>query len=258
MSHSDGSPQATGETGNDPVRFSAVDDALQVPDLAGEEGWADIEEAWEKQGLHSFVSSRHQNAKNFKRKYEIYAAIAFTCWILVGTMFYHFYGLKGVKEGVVPTVGMAFYYAVQSGYSVGFGLLAEVSEWAQLYTICHVLFGAGVIAGALSMFTAHIVLESEEMRTKILNGCVMNDKNADGKVQIHEDWRGYLNLQYNRFRGLILFALWVVLGTIFACFKWKQPVITGLYFAITSLSTAGLFAPVSTDAISMWYAISGQ
>merc|ERR1719203_2044596 len=50
------------------------------------------------------------------------------------------------------TFAQSFYYAVQAGLSIGFGLLSETSDRSRLFTVVYILVGSSVIAGALACF----------------------------------------------------------------------------------------------------------
>eukprot|EP00930_Biecheleria_cincta_P040353 TRINITY_DN27653_c0_g1_i1.p1 TRINITY_DN27653_c0_g1~~TRINITY_DN27653_c0_g1_i1.p1 ORF type:complete len:435 (+),score=110.48 TRINITY_DN27653_c0_g1_i1:41-1345(+) len=103
---------------------------------------------------------------------RICAACGVLLWIFGGTLFYFVIGncisvsecagdAPGIKEVCGWTWQQSFYYSIQAGLSIGFGLLAETKDESRLYTIFHVLAGASFIGGALSLFARSILEQSE-------------------------------------------------------------------------------------------------
>jgi hypothetical protein len=75
----------------------------------------------------------------------------------------------------------SFYYAVQTGLSIGFGTLSETREWSQLFSVYQIISGASFIGGALSLFATKAVGQCEEMKTS------MSSDAQTSKDLIHED-----------------------------------------------------------------------
>lgn len=165
------------------------------------------------------------------------------------------------------TLAMAFYYAVQSGFSVGFGALVEVDDWSRLYTIFHVLFGASIVSGALTVFSMKLIDDAIKRSEEIQESMMGNASNPDQASYKNMTPKEVAQSMYNNQRKpwrkkccclsteyVLAFALlvWVGAGAFGAHTQWNLSYINSAYFAITALSTAGLHAPGDLDDMSMW------
>jgi hypothetical protein len=189
-----------------------------------------------------------QSASNFLG-FTGCAVAGLILWIAAGTIFYHVHNDDWTFE-------QGFYYALQAGFSVGFGALSEEDNSSRLYTIFHVLIGSGFIAGALGLFV-QVVLDKSEKQQENLRAEFLqeaNDGSDDGLAEDIVQCGRQIGIRFMNFDAICytLFILWVSVGTAFACTQWNVSVIEGVYFAITAMSTGGLFAP-PTDAGSMWF-----
>mmetsp|Transcript_43472 Transcript_43472/g.125657 ORF Transcript_43472/g.125657 Transcript_43472/m.125657 type:complete len:444 (+) Transcript_43472:139-1470(+) len=94
------------------------------------------------------------------------AMFAVLSWLFVGTVFYWVvHNCSTVPrmndDGEISDYELcpwhlshAFYYSVQTGLSIGFGLLTESKHLSELYSCFHILAGSSFIGGALSFFVS--------------------------------------------------------------------------------------------------------
>jgi len=153
------------------------------------------------------------------------------------------------------SIAMCFYYAVQAGFSVGFGALSDVDDWSRLYTSVHVMFGASLISAALTVFTMSIMDQSDKLRSEIQNTVITDNTKKLKKFNRRSNWRGFVKrvmTSVGLLKSVFVLLCWLGGGAYFAVYKWKMSYIGSAYFAITALSTGGLQAPGSTDDTSMW------
>jgi hypothetical protein len=68
---------------------------------------------------------------------------AVAAYLAVSTLFYSAYNGWSLSE--------AFYYAVQAGLSIGFGVLSEEDDMSRAFTTLHALVGAAVTTAMLSV-----------------------------------------------------------------------------------------------------------
>lgn len=285
------------------------------------------------------------------KKGLVLAAAGVVLWLTVGTFVY--WGMENCSEiprfrnGLIDesfhqcpwTFGQSFYFSVQTGLSIGFGLLAESKKHSMLYSCFHILAGSSFISGALALFAsialsrshnfqdkqerrlakagqnlhldfydgvdlnelkdlmvtqphyAHVVIRktykdskiveskiaqllslSGEARTQmiheILGDAVANVKEfSKGKLSI-EEIRGMEDKTANRLVRLrrfcrknrnflvvnFVFWSWIAIGVIFYCAAVENDFITGLYFAVSTLSTAGMVSVVTVDSnLHVWF-----
>lgn len=168
-------------------------------------------------------------------------------WCSCGTLFYTYWNNWNS--------GCAFYYAMQVGFSVGFGGdLAEDDEVSRLFSCVYILSGSTAAAVALSFFFEYL----EGKRTTIIQdvdndlqrSAEVLDADGDGVVTCGErcsqKWAA-LRLSWVRngatYRVLIAWFLWIWVGIIYSMVGEGWDFMTGWYFSIIAMSTAGLQFP---------------
>jgi hypothetical protein len=86
-------------------------------------------------------------------------------WLLAGTLFY--------KYDAKFRASQAFYFTVQSGFSIGFGVQGVMAndaadpDAARWYTVFHILIGSSLIVGALSLWGSIIVSASHSHQREL-------------------------------------------------------------------------------------------
>jgi len=199
------------------------------------------------------------------------AMLCFLVWEFSFALFYCLY--DGFR------FDRAYYYAAQSGLSVGFGSLTEecyggstdctgnngtnVRDWqeydpSKFMTIINVLLGSSIIGGALGYFVDSALQSHgewyEEMTDAHKRGERMDElKKEDSELAL--GWE-YLVDYYESNKvevNLMLIVLgFIFVGMIYGTQHEGWTFITSLYYCITAMSTAGLQGP-STDPIGMWF-----
>ena len=101
--------------------------------------------------------------------------VMYTCpillWLGVATLFYNHHNDWSLCE--------SFYYAVQSGLSIGFGVLTEDTDSARLFTIFHVLLGSLGITVMLSLLSESALAHVEtRVRVEELNKLLLEAPTA--------------------------------------------------------------------------------
>ncbi|CAL1151810.1 unnamed protein product [Cladocopium goreaui] len=86
--------------------------------------------------------------------WRVLIALAVVLWVFVGTIVYFLVeNCPDPSKNICGwTFGQSFYYSVQTGLSIGFGLLSETNDISRAYSVLHILMGSSVIAGCLSWF----------------------------------------------------------------------------------------------------------
>lgn len=279
------------------------------------------------------------------------AAVAVLLWVILGTTVYWYLGNSSevpefdslgrvvTVEYLSWTLGQSFYYSVQAGLSIGFGLLSETKDSSRLFTVFYILTGSSFIVGALVYFIQlsltkqasvqsreeqklakfsiairadgytgfnlrqlHELLicypehmrdlcmrlandyQAVEEKMQVFAECSVSERAAmvDGvlkeacatleefendalsipallKLHFQEaSWRqrvySFLTAHLTMARQLTATIAWVVLGVVYVCVAEGASFVSGLYFAVTSLSTAGLYAVTSrADGSVYWF-----
>eukprot|EP00435_Cladocopium_sp_Y103_P049598 s287_g15.t1 len=108
----------------------------------------------------NLVKSLRYDSQFYKTPVEGWSGCV-VLWVFVGTIVYFLVEncfTRQACETCPPeevcgwTFGQSFYYSVQTGLSIGFGLLAETKDISRAYSVLHILMGSSVIAGCLSWF----------------------------------------------------------------------------------------------------------
>jgi len=292
----------------------------------------------------------------------VIAAAGVAVWLLGGAVVYYSIGNCSTvpvlqddgstidhdqcAAGETWTFAQSFYFSVQTGLSIGFGLLAESKKVSEAYSCFHILMGSSVIAGALGLF-AQLALQRQEhfqsfeeqrlakasravhtncysdfsteelqdlmveypyyasavirkvydpasaevlVRTfaeagketrraeavRILQRAVATvEEFKDSKITVEElqaiddetadrctRMRRYVRANRNFLAALVSFVSWIALGTLFSCLADKNPLVTGVYFAVSTLSTAGMVAVKTVESqghvlFAAFYALTG-
>ena len=105
-------------------------------------------------------------------------------WLGVATYYY------ATHEGW--PYAQAFFYAVDTGMSIGFGTVAEQRPSTKLFTIFHVLLGASAVGGAIALFAESAisgvasVSGSEYARASVRAAFMRADSDGSGSLSVRE------------------------------------------------------------------------
>lgn len=138
-----------------------------------------------------------------------------------------------------------FYMAVNVGYSIGWGYPSENSNGSRVFSTFYVLIGSSAVAASLGYFAQSMIASSKNWYAKALTEqkfknasdlekCIYWAKMNEGALQIIGMW-----------------FVWIVSMIIFSLCTVKWNFSQALYFAVSSLSTGGLWA-IPSDSPE-WY-----
>ena len=168
-------------------------------------------------------------------------------WLLVGTIFYANKTDFGWAKG--------FYMAVNVGYSIGWGYPVEPNDKVIWFSIFYVLSGASAVAAALGYF-AQAVLDK---RDEWYKNAELEEKHRGamkyGNFRVR--LTSWLIYNMNRIKPILVWAIWIIWAIIWSCYYIDWSFTQGVYFAISSLSTGGLWA-IPHDAADSEYFIGKQ
>ena len=168
-------------------------------------------------------------------------------WLVVGTIFYC------IQLNL--TISKGFYQSVNVGYSVGWGDIAEIHEGTQIFSTIYVCLGASFVGAGLGFFAEGVVADVDNWYVNAQQGALYDlrqERTKSGIMKIVY-WFAY---HWEKVRAILLWMLFIIVGTAFACSLNDWPFITGLYFATSSLSTGGLVA-LPSDAEDYMYGLLG-
>ena len=167
-------------------------------------------------------------------------------WMIMGTIFY--------SQHNGYDVGQAFYMSVNVGYSIGWGYPADPSHESKIFSVCYVLMGSSAISAALGMFANHIVADRDSWYEDAIQLAEFNKTIAEGTF-FHKVY-AWIEFNWLQLKPLLYFLGLVVIGVAWSMYYIKWPFIDALYFAISSMSTGGLWA-IPFDAPDWQYGCVG-
>ena len=198
------------------------------------------------------------------------SVLLLTCWILGGTLFYHFW--------YDWSLATAFYYAGQAGLSIGFGSPHETDDGSKLFTIFFVFCGSSFICSSLALFVGNALDNQNEKWEELMASKTSKSKAAmelrkatlnlslterntsrtcaccgdtcsENCTEVHECFRKFCCTSQclDEHKGLIyvtvMFTACIFAGTMYGLIVEEWSFISSLYFAVCGLSTGGLTAP---------------
>jgi hypothetical protein len=184
-----------------------------------------------------FICVDYWNNTNFYVK----VFIGWFVWIFSGTVTYCYRNELGWAKG--------FYMAVNVGYSIGWGYPLEKDDQILWYSIFHVLVGASAVAAALGFFAQSVIKSSRSWYQTALLEAQAKETNNLMKVWL---WAKY---NWDSLKIIFLWMAWISFMTIYTCNRVGWNFVDGLYNAISSLSTGGLWAIPSDSPEIDFFAI---
>eukprot|EP00466_Bigelowiella_natans_P007678 jgi/Bigna1/131697/aug1.15_g6405 len=144
----------------------------------------------------------------------------------------------------------SFYYTVQSGLSIGFGVLSEEDELSRLFTTCSALMGALISTTMLS-----ILFESAAARIVLMKRRDQERSDEEGDEEAALQSLGEKLLAHTTSKESLLLAFWLLMGVLYGSVIEGWTIITSLYFAVTSISTGGLMGPTNEAPYLLFTAV---
>ena len=146
----------------------------------------------------------------------------------------------------------SYYYAVNVGWSIGFGALVEQNDASRLFSVLMICLGAGAVGGGLGYFVQLNLEASDDFAAKVRERESKRlvfgvDNDGDGDVDatdfflfVWQSVRHAYKEHTVRINCFLALALWLLVGVLFGMFNQEWTFVTSLYFAVSSLSTGGL------------------
>lgn len=175
-------------------------------------------------------------------QYFFYPFLWWVIWIVTGTAYY---ALGSDNFGWQ----LGFYMAVNVGYSIGWGYPLDQnleSEWfSTFYLLAGALLGTYTGGCFLVMVTAtsrewDVVIEDSDTPPSSQEG---SETNETFHIPVWKEIINYVRIHYVQLSSIAVFILWIFMMQMWATFTipgWDF--INGLYFAVSSCSTGGLWS----------------
>jgi hypothetical protein len=174
--------------------------------------------------------------------------VLWIAWLITGTTYY------ATALDLGPAKGL--YMAVNVGYSIGWGDIATPELGLQWFSSFYVLIGASFVGAALGFFAEGVVADSNNW----YNHCKQSSAYEEALEATHNPilkvWK-WCRFHWNEVRAIMLWFIIVACATIGSCRSQSWPFVTGLYFAISSISTGGLQALEPAKTEEWMYGMTG-
>lgn len=167
-------------------------------------------------------------------------------WLLTGTIFY--------AEAMDLGYGKGFYMAVNTGYSIGWGDISEDKLYYQWFSLFYVLAGASFVGMALGFFADSVVADCNNW---YINAQIEHkfDKDYDEAKHYVTKFFLWCEFHWTKVRAVVAWSVFVAAASVGSCVTQDWPFVTGLYFAVSSMSTGGLQAlePLKTSEVQYFF-----
>jgi len=174
--------------------------------------------------------------------------IVWFAWLITGSIYYAIELNLGAFKG--------FYMAVNVGYSIGWGDIATPELSFQWFSCFYVMIGASFVGAALGFFAEGVVADSDNWYTNCKIATQYEDELKATHNPFKKAWK-WCGFHWIELRAIILWLVFVLSATIGACITQDWHFITGLYFAVSSISTGGLQALEPTKTTDFMYGMTG-
>ncbi|RYG67103.1 two pore domain potassium channel family protein [archaeon] len=168
------------------------------------------------------------------------------CWLVwnfVGTMFYGAYDFHSYSKG--------FYFAINVGYSIGWGTLHEQTLTSKTFSIFYLLVGAIFVSRWLAHLMTHAIRDSDDAYQNLLV-----KKRLRAQTQLTGPWADiyiFLVMNHPKLFSIYLWCVYIAFGTSWSVCSLHWTVTEGVYFAISSMSTGMLCLSASCCVCCMVY-----
>ena len=138
--------------------------------------------------------------------------------------------------------------AVNVGYSIGWGYPTEDSYGTRVFSTFYVLVGASAVAASLGYFAQAMIQSSKDWYSSALEQ--EKYKNATN----FEKYVMWAKLNDSSLKIIAIWLLWILILVIFSLSTIKWDWTQAVYFAVSTLSTGGLWA-IPSDSPDWYYAL---
>jgi hypothetical protein len=164
---------------------------------------------------------------------SLFYILVWFAWLLIGTIFYAYVDFnKSFFKG--------FYFAVNVGYSIGFGVLDEKSDASKAFSIVYLLVGAIFVSRWLAYLIEIHILENENNSIHEQIAIRQNVRQSCKLLGWQRDVYVWIVMNYSKLFVIYMWFIYVCFGTGWTCGLIGWSFTDGVYFAISAMSTGGL------------------
>jgi hypothetical protein len=147
-------------------------------------------------------------------------------WLLIGTVYYANVEFDG-------SYFKGFYYAVNVGYSIGWGVFQAKYQVSELFGVIYLLVGASAMTTWLAHFVREIVQYNRSWRDQILIEAQIERQSQ--KYGRFSKLYYFLIKNIPKISNVLAWLIFVVFGTFWSMGIIKWTFLDGIYFCIYSM-----------------------
>lgn len=171
------------------------------------------------------------------------AVILWVVWLVSGTVFYAIRNELGWGQG--------FYMMINVGYSIGWGYPIEIDRHCMWFSAMNVLVGATALSFALKLFAEGLLEKAKDWYAIALYESKMADRDIPWYIKTRE----WCWAKREELFIIAFFVLWVCLMVVWSTQTYTDwMIVQGIYFAVSSLSTGGMY-PIPMGTADFNYVI---
>lgn len=201
--------------------------------------------------LYEVIVSDITTAKLPLRKLQenvlIRYVFAWVLWLLLGTVVYANINFDG-------NYAKGFYFSVNIGYSIGWGVFHDRSTRCKVFSILYILMGATFLTRWIAYLIERAVTDTSSIYEKsIIRKNIRKTSRLKGFLL---DAYVYIVVNHSKLFMIYLWFVCIFFGTSWSCVVIHWSLIDGLYFSISSMSTAGAWG-IPHDSPDYVFAVTG-
>lgn len=185
--------------------------------------------------------------KILKENTLMHYVVAWVLWLTVGMVAYANLNFDG-------NYAKGFYYAISIGYSIGWGVFHDKATHCKVFSIFYILVGATFVTRWIAYLIERAVKDSSDIYEK-----KMIRENIKANSTLSGVWLeayAYLVENYDKLLIIYIWCIYIFFGASWSCAVVKWPIIDGVYYSISSMSTAGAWG-VPEDSPDYVFAVTG-
>ena len=133
------------------------------------------------------------------------SSLLWIIWLFIGSTFYTFVDFNG-------DFSKGFYFAVNVGYSIGFGILPEKKQISYYFSTIYILIGATAISASLAL-----LIESNLESKTSLQEHIDQQKQLKSSIKLNIFDRLLAIHQTRSVFLMEIWLIWIIFGSVWSC-----------------------------------------
>jgi hypothetical protein len=178
------------------------------------------------------------------------AFLLWILWIIAGTLFYAnvlFYG----------DYDKGFYYSVNVGYSIGWGVFHDNTAGCKVFSMFYLLIGALFVSRYVAYLLENAIAEKENVYEQYMlrSHLLKTNKYANSNKTLSEVYV-WIIMNNNKLLVIYLWLVFWAFGVVWSCASFGWSLVDGCYFSLSTMSTGGLWG-IPESAVSGDFIVVG-